>query len=122
MSPIDMKRIRYVTRFKMPFVCQLLLFAVLISVLALMGRRCCFGQMVLWPRVLSGIDNFWTRYALHGLALIIGAFLLFVALGRIPRILFVFEDELRIKRLLYASRRIDPDRIEEVSLRRGPEV
>jgi hypothetical protein len=117
-----MTRIRYVARFKIPFLYHVLLFAILIAVLAVLARLGYYFYLLLWSEVLSGINSFWIQYALHGLAFMAGAFLLFVALGRIPRKLLVFEDELRMKSLLYASRRIELDRIEEVSLRNGWEV
>jgi len=116
LHPIEMKRIRYVARFRVSILYRLLLLILTIAVFAAAGRLAYYGYLYLWFEFFARINNFWIQWALHAIAIVLGALGLWLCLGHVPYKLLVFDDHIRVKHLLYGSKRVSPATIEEVSL------
>ena len=117
MRPLDMTRLRYVARFRIPALYWVSVVPLLIVLVACAFRLLVFALMILNQRFVAPVDNFWIQFTIDA-ALAVALFILFVAvLGRVPRKLLCFQDGVAIKYLAYRSVRIDAGDIAEVELR-----
>lgn len=122
LSPVDMRRIRYVARIRT----GLTLFLGLVVAYAAVG--------LLWLRLLGwaaerGVTLGVLQVESYGLQITA-----FVALGAVtlvllvaylslfPRKILVFPDHVRLKYLAYRSRRIEPGDVDEIRLLRFPDI
>jgi len=120
--PVDMRRIRYVARFRIPMPYKIVGGVVLLAVTAAGLRLIVFGAQLFDDRFLLGIENFWLRWALYALMLAGIAFSLILVPAHLPYKLLVFEDHLRVKHFAYRSVSLAAADIAEVSRRRLSEV
>ena len=120
--PLDMRRIRYVARFKLSLVFRLLGTLLILTMIAIAGRLLVYGYQLFADRFLVRIDMFWLQWIAYAAMFALALMLFVLALATIPRKLLLFEDQLLIKFLSYRSTAILPAEIEEISLRRFREI
>lgn len=118
--PVDMSRVRYVARFRVPLIIRLTGGLMLLLAAAVVGRLYAYVADRLYYDYLAKVDNFWFQYSIMGLIGALGFFLLIVALAHIPYKLMIFEDHIRIKYLFFRSKiiwRRDAVSLETLSIR-----
>ncbi|UCC81936.1 MAG: insulinase family protein [Gemmatimonadota bacterium] len=120
--PVDMTRIRYVARFRMPRAYSVVAALALIAFLAVVVRFVAFIYEQLTYRHLVQLDSFLVQWLAYAAMLAFGVFLLMQVPAHIPRKILLFDDHLRIKYLSYRSVPIPADRLGEMSLLRFPAV
>jgi hypothetical protein len=112
--PVDMTRIRYVARFKIPVLYALFLITLFGTLSVVIARLIVYGYWWMQHRFVIGLDNFWMQSSTHGIAFIVSILGGIWLLSRIPYKLLVFEDHVRVKYLFYRSQQIMPDAIVEI--------
>jgi zinc protease len=120
--PIDMTRLRYVARFRIPPLYLLAWFAFFTILSAIAGRLIFYVFQIATESFLVTLDSFILQWSAYAMMLVASIILVVMVLARIPRKLLVFDDEIRVKYLSYRSRLIRGDEVEEVTLRRFREV
>jgi hypothetical protein len=120
--PVDMTRIRYVARFKIPIAYALLMITLFGTLGVVLARLLIYGYWWMQHRFVIGLDNFWMQSSTHGIAFMVSILGGIWLLSRIPYKLLVFEDHARVKYLFYRSRQIMPDAIAEIVPLRFREV
>jgi predicted Zn-dependent peptidase len=116
--PVEMTRIRYVARFKLPRLYLVALVLVFLIAAAVGARLLAYVFQLLVEGYLVRLSSFPLQYSAYALMLVVSISLVIFTLAGVPRKLLLFDDELRLKYLSYRSRSIPLDTIEEVSLRR----
>ena len=117
-TPVEMKNIRYVARFRQP---ALLL---VISVLASLAMGLVLVRLVIAGFIWVGgtwvatVDDYWIQSGSYSAMLVSLVAILVVYVSRSPRKLLVFDDHLRVKHVAYRSRVFKPEDIAELSTRR----
>jgi len=119
---VDMKRIRYVARFRVPRPYLLLAMLGYFAFVAAIARLIVFGFQLVAMRWLIPIESFVLQWSVYAIMLATAVFLFVLSLAAIPRKLLVFDDHVRIKYLSFRSLPIPADEVAEVSLRRFSEV
>jgi hypothetical protein len=120
--PVDMTRIRYVARFKIPPMYIVVVLGVLGVLGAILVRLVVYAVSWGYTRFISGIENFGVQGSVVSLLFVGAIFFGFWFLARIPHKLLVFEDHLRVKYRSYRSRIISPHDIEAITLCRFRDV
>jgi predicted Zn-dependent peptidase len=120
--PVDMTRIRYVTRFKIPAVYAISVLGILGILGAILARLAFYALSWGYSHLIQDIENFAAQGSVASLILVGSIFLGFGVLASIPYKLLVFEDHLRIKYRSYRSRIVAPDDVETIALRHFPDV
>ncbi|MGD2216296.1 MAG: pitrilysin family protein [Gemmatimonadales bacterium] len=120
--PVDMTRIRYVARFRMPRAYSVVAALALLAFLAVVVRLVAFVYEQLTYRYLVQLDSFVVQWLAYAAMLALGVFLLIQVPARLPRKILLFDDHMRIKYLSYRSLPIPLDRLREMSLLRFPAV
>ncbi|MGD2154332.1 MAG: pitrilysin family protein [Gemmatimonadales bacterium] len=119
---VDMTRIRYVARFKLPKAYSVVAVLALAALVAIVGRLVAFVYQSITERYLVQLDSFVVQWLAYAAMLLLAVFLIIQVPARIPRKILLFDDHIRIKHLSYRSVPIPVDRISEVSLLRFPAV
>lgn len=101
--PLDMTRLRYVARFKVPLVYRLVLVPLLIVLLAVGLRLLVYGYMVVADRWLTMAPSFAVQWSIYAVFAAFAALLVIAALARWPRKLLVLDDALVVKYLSYRA-------------------
>ena len=115
LRPLDMTRLRYVARFRLPLFYNLVLLPVAIALLAIGLRLLVYGGEALADHVLFGIDQFWVQWpalCVFAMALV---FVTVLTLGWVPRKLLCFDNGIAIKFLTFRSVSIAATDITEVT-------
>ena len=120
--PVDMTHIRYVARFKIPPIYELVLLMIFGILGAVLLRLGAYGYLILQQQFVWRIENFVIQWGIHGVTLMLGVFAGIVLLSRIPYKLLIFDDHLRVKYLFYRSQRILPNDIVTIIPQRFQEV
>jgi predicted Zn-dependent peptidase len=116
--PVDMTRIRYVARVRMPRLWSIATGVLWLATTAIAVRLLVFGYELAGDRVLVTRDSFlvqWSAFALMAASVVA---LIVLALSLIPSKVLVFDDRLLVKYVAYRSAEIPFDRIAGVSLQR----
>jgi predicted Zn-dependent peptidase len=121
-SPIEMSRIRYVARFRIPIAFKVISIGCVLAFAAVAGRLVFFFCQWVASREIVRIESFWVQGLTYILMAAGGLFLLALLVSRLPRKILVFDDRVVVKYLVYRSRAIAAQDIVEVSLRRFPGV
>ncbi len=116
--PVNLTRIRYVARFKLPRLYRILYILTVLLFLAVTGRTLVFAYQVLTDRVLLTTESFLVQWSGYAAMLVVTVLLTVLVLAHIPRKLLLFDDQIVIKHLSYRSVALPGDEIEELSLRR----
>ncbi len=121
-TPIDMRELTYMARFKVPFPLAVVRVAVWLLLGVILFRLLFFGLSWADRLWLESFSSPWTE--LGGLAVVVcGSLALAVLyLARLPRKILIFPDHLRVKFLSYRSRSLKPEDVEEISVKRFPVV
>ncbi len=114
--PIDMTRIRYVARFRIPPLYLLAAALIILLLLAVLLRGLAYGIQVMVEGFLVTVDSFIVQWSVYGALLAAGVALVLVAMSRVPRKLLLFDDRVLIKYQSYRSVEVPRDEIEELSL------
>ncbi len=114
--PVEMTRIRYVARFRLPRPYLWISALVLLVVLAVGGRLLVFGYAVLADWVLVTRESFLLQWLVYAALLVFSVFLIVLLFAGIPRKILVFDDRLLIKFLSYRSTPVSYAHIDELSL------
>lgn len=117
-SPATMRDIQYVARFRLPLVLQLGAATVLLGAGLVLGRLTFFGLEWISLSFVATVDSHVIQSASYAAMLVFVLVGGTVYLSRFPRKLLIFPDHLRIKSLVYRSRLLKPEDVEEISLRR----
>ena len=120
--PIDMSRIRYVARFRVPGPYLIVAIALLFAGIAGAGRLLVYGYQVAVDRFLLSIASFWIQWPIYAAMLGLIVFLFVLALSRLPRKILLFDDQVLIKYLSYRSVAIGAGDIREVREGRFKEI
>jgi len=120
--PVDMTRIRYVARFKMPPVYRLLFLVIFGLLGAVLLRLCVYGYEWLTEEFIAPIENVAVQWGIHGIALMAAVFGIILLMACIPSKLLVFDDHLRVKYHFYRSQRILPGDIVSLTPQRFQQV
>jgi hypothetical protein len=120
--PVDMTRIRYVARLRLPRVYSLAATLALLAFIAIVGRLVAYIYEQLTYRYLVQLDSFAVQWLAYAVMLALGVLLLVQVPARLPRKVLLFDDHLRVKYLSYRSVAIPLDRLAEMSLLRFPAV
>jgi len=118
--PVDMKRIRYVARFRIPKLMYWACGIVMVVVVAIVLRLLVFAYEALSVRLLVPYNSFafqWTIYAFMGATCVA---LIVLSLSLVPSKILVFDDRVLIKYVAYRSVAIPIDEISEISFQRFP--
>ena len=121
-SPIEMSRIRYVARFRIPTAFKVVSMGCLLAFAAVAGRLLFFACQLLADRTIIKIESFWVQGCIFTLMAAGGLFLLILLASRLPRKVLLFDDRVVVKYLVYRSRAIAAGDIVEISLRRFRDV
>jgi predicted Zn-dependent peptidase len=121
-SPVDMTRIRYVARFRMPRPYLWLGALVLLVLFAIGGRLLAYGYAVVADGLLLQRESFLVQWLAYAAMLLLSVLLFVLALSRVPRKLLVFDDRLLIKSLSYRSTALSFADVDELSVRRFSDV
>jgi len=121
-QPIDMTRIRYVARLRIPRPYMVAAILVSIAIVAVAGRLIIFSFELLADRFLITIESFAVQWSMYGLMLALNVSLVVLLMAHVPRKLLVFDDQVRIKYLSYRSVPIPLESISEIAPRRFREV
>lgn len=121
-GPVDMTRLRYVARFRLPPPYLVMYVLVVALLIAIAGRFLIYGYQVLADRVLLGIEHFFVQWTAYAAMLIVSVWLVILAFAHVPRKILLFEDRLLIKHLFYRSVAIPRDEIDQISLGRFRQV
>jgi hypothetical protein len=117
-SPIEMSRIRYVTRFRIPTAFKVISMGCLLAFAAVAGRLLFFACQLLVDHEIVKLESFWVQGFVYTFMAVGGLFLLALLGSRIPRKVLIFDDRVVVKYLVYRSRAIAARDIVEISLRR----
>jgi hypothetical protein len=115
-SPIEMSRIRYVARIRIPIAFKVVSMVCLLAFAAVAGRLLFFAFQLLADRKIVKIESFWVQGFIYILMAVGGLFLLALLGSRIPRKVLIFDDRVVVKYLVYRSRAIAARDIVEVAL------
>ena len=115
---IDMTRIRYVARFRIPFPLLVLTGGSLFVIAAIGGRLLFYAYQELGLELLSRFDSFTLQWSAYASMLMLTLFLGIMLLSLMPRKILVFDDRVLIKYLSYRSVEIPAGEIVETGLRR----
>jgi len=120
--PIEMKKIRYVARFRTPLLIRFVRVAVFAGLGLVLGRL--FVALLFWvgSEWVATVNSYVVQTASYTLMLCGSIAAVVLYLSRFPRKLLVFPDHIRVKSRAYASRSITPADIAEISMRRFPAV
>jgi predicted Zn-dependent peptidase len=121
-SPVDMTRIRYVARFRMPRPYLWLGALVLLFLIAVGGRLLVYGYTVVADALLLQLESFLVQWLAFAAMLVLSVFLFVLALSRVPRKLLIFDDRLLIKSLSFRSTALSFAEVDELSVRRFSDV
>lgn len=121
-TPIEMKNIRYIARFRLPIILRVAYTAGLVAAM--------LALMVLGAAAFSRLTAGWIdpvdSYLFQTIANVAIGVVIFTGLCLVyasaPRKILIFSDQLRIKSRAWRSRVLLPEDVEEVSLRRFPEI
>lgn len=121
-TPIELTRIRYLARLRLPLLIALPAGAIAVAGVLIALRLLAAGAhhvaaAYLWPH-----ESFLLQAAGFVAALALATFLLAAALALVPRRVLVLEHEARIKYLAYRSRVLRPEDVVEVRLARFGDV
>lgn len=122
LRPVDMSRIRYIARFKLPRLYSLAALAALLALIAVGGRLLAYLFQVLADRWLVTLDSFLVQWIAYAGMLVTLVLFLFLVLAHVPRKVLLFDDHAMIKYLSFRSWKIPLAQLEEVSLRSFPAV
>jgi hypothetical protein len=114
--PIDLTRIRYLARFRLPRLYQWSVALALLAVVAAAGRLLVFAYSAFGDSVLLPRDSFLLQWLAYAALLVFSVALFVLLLARIPRKLLVFDDALLIKFLSYRSTPLPYADIDELSV------
>jgi predicted Zn-dependent peptidase len=114
--PIDMTRIRYVARFKVPRLYWIASTLALLILVAAGFRALIYVFQVLAYRHLVAIDSFIVQWAAYGAMLVASVFIFVLILSRMPRKILLFDDAVLVKYLSYRSVAIPAGEVDEISL------
>ena len=121
-TPVQMKELRYIARFRLPFVLRIAYTLGLAAALVAVMMFGSAGAGWILDRWVESVDSYVFQTVVNAA---IGVFFL-VALSLIyasaPRKLLVFNDHVRIKSRAWRSRVLKAEDIAEISLRRFPAV
>jgi predicted Zn-dependent peptidase len=117
-SPIEMSRIRYVARFRIPIAFKVISMGCLLAFAAVAGRLLFFACQWVANKEIIKIESFWVQGTIYILMAAGGLFLVALLGSRLPRKILVFDDRVVVKYLAYQSRAIAAQDIIEASLRR----
>lgn len=120
--PVDMTRIRYVARFRLPRLYSLVAVLALLTFIAVVGRFVAFIYEQLTYRYLVQLDSFAVQWLAYAAMLALGVLLLVQVPARIPRKILLFDDHLRVKYLSYRSIPIPLESLAEMRLLNFPAV
>ncbi|UCC70957.1 MAG: insulinase family protein [Gemmatimonadota bacterium] len=120
--PLDMTRIRYVARLRLPGLYRVVALAVLAALVAVSGRLLIYVFQLAADTILVPLDSFVVQWLAYGGMLVASVFLLVQVPARLPRKLLVFDDRILIKYLSFRSTPIHVPELQEISLLRFPEV
>jgi predicted Zn-dependent peptidase len=120
--PVDMTRIRYVARFRIPRLYFVIATLLAVVFLAVAGRLFVYGFELLSDRFLLRLDSFLLQWSAFGAMLALTVLLLLLLLAHIPRKLLLFDDRLLVKYLSYRSVAIPAGDVAELALLRFPQV
>jgi predicted Zn-dependent peptidase len=120
--PVDMKRIRYVARFRIPRALYLGAGAVWLVALAIVLRLVGFLYEIISVKLVVTQGSVFVQWSVYALMAFSMLALVIAALSLVPSKLLLFDDRLLIKYFAYRSVSIPLGEIEEVSLTRFPSV
>jgi predicted Zn-dependent peptidase len=118
--PVDMTRIRYVARLRLPRLYSLAVALALLTFLAVAGRVVAFIYEQLTYRYLVQLDSFTLQWLAYAAMLAVGVLLIVQVPARIPRKILLFDDHLRVKYLSYRSVPIPLENLAEMCLLKFP--
>jgi predicted Zn-dependent peptidase len=116
--PVDMTRIRYVARFRLPKAYSIVATLALVAFVAVVGRLVAFVYQLLSYGFLLQLDSFIVQWLAYAAMLVLAVLLLLQVPARMPRKILLFDDHIRVKYLSYRSVPISVDRLAELSLLR----
>ena len=119
---VTMRDIRYVARFRVPIVLQIVAVVLFGGAGLILARLMVYAVQSLTLSSLLTLDSYAIQMTAFGLMLVAAVVLFILYLSRIPRKILVFPDFLLIKSLAYSSRILRPLDLLEVSTRRFPQV
>lgn len=122
LQPLPISQIRYIARFRMPLLTNLLVGFTLVTLVAIGGRILFFFYELLAYKFISHIESFWVQWSIYALMAIISLFLFMLLLASLPRKLFLFKNSMAIKYLSYRSVIIPLTDIKEISLHKFSSV
>jgi zinc protease len=122
LSPLDITRLRYVARFRLPLVYRLALLPVALVLLAVGFRLLVQGYLVLANRWLNAIPSIWVQWTFYAAFAVLTLFLLIAAFSWWPRKLLVFEDGIAVKYLSYRTVAVPAAEIAELATLRFRDV
>lgn len=120
--PVDMARIRYVARFRLPRFATVLVGAVLLAAAGIVVRLLLFFYEWVTARFLLTLDSFLVQATAYALMLTSVTLLGVLFLALVPRKLLVFDDRLLVKCLAYRSVPVLTRDVEELRWCRFREV
>ena len=115
--PIEMRKIRYVARFRTPLLIRI------VRVIVFGGLGLVLARLVVALLIWAGGDwvatvaSYVVQMASYAFMLSGSIALVILYLARFPRKLLVFPDHVRVKSWAYASRSLAPEDVQEISLR-----
>ena len=121
-TPIDMRNIRYIARFRLPILLRVVYTAGLLAALLALLVLGAAGFSRLTADWIDPVDSYLVQTsatAAMGVVLLAGLCLIYAAA---PRKILVFSDELRIKSRAWRSRVLLPEDIEDISRLRFHDV
>jgi predicted Zn-dependent peptidase len=119
---VDMTRLRYVARFRLPLVYRVLVLPLALALLAVGFRVLVYVYQRLADRWLTSIASFWVQWAIYGVLAMLTLFLFIAAFSRWPRKLLVFDDGVAVKYLSYRSVPVPAAEITELAMLRFGDV
>ena len=120
--PVDMTRVRYVGRLRLPWVHKLVTIPAAVLLVAALGRLLAQALLALAVRFLFPVQSFAVQWLVLAGMLVLATLSIVLVLSLFPRKLLVFDDHVRIKYFAYRSRSWPLSEIAELSLRRFRDV
>jgi hypothetical protein len=120
--PLEMRRLRYVARFRVPVLYGGTIVLAAGGAAAVAARLAAYAAERFAVTVLWRVDSAFVQWGAYALALAVGVWAVTATLARVPRKLLVFENALAVKYLAYRSTVIRADDVAELALLRFRDV
>ncbi len=119
---VEMSRIRYVARFRMPPLLGIVATLGMVGLIGIGGRLLFFLYQQLTLEALVTLDSFFLQWSAYGLMLASAVAAVLLVRSRLPRKVLVFEDRVLIKYRSYRTVELPLAELDEIGFKRFVEV